>query len=593
MSVWGWFCGRRWWIKAPLGMAGGVILVALVYVAGRSLQFIVAEKDAGLYLPATANVVIRAKGLGSHLERLQSTGAWRVIRRRILKDPAIGPVINRVLKDEGAPTLDELWDERNGGVYSIDLLMRGAGRDAAVALQVGDTWTPLRWYAVTRVRWSDYLLLPFARLVFAAEVMDGSTFLRIPLGKSEILVAFEGRLALASNDRALLRQGLLRKGTDSPDGPPITARANFETSGALRSARQSLRDSGALPQIRVDSIRAVEMGVDLEEMAARLNLTFEGAEATHPDAPPPHALRRFAPPGATGAISSATGPQDLFEWLRSLLRSLGPNDPVGRNVREALEALDEVGFSSEFLPSLGGGMVILTGAENGEQDNRVYPAVALLVPSSDPGKAVETLCHEIKVLGGRMAETNFTSHPVGDVRVWSFEWPKSLQVNDFFRPCFAAIPGAFVFGNNLRFTTAILEEAAHGGTDGEGGVSLKKLREYGIVADPALASGHLLFPALRESLDGPIPHVARYLVSATVNLPKFRAQLDAELKEERRVLTEKEVGDIFKERIARMERGKEDDLRRSLHVLDSMKWAAFSLQPAGKGAILRAAIEFR
>jgi hypothetical protein len=593
MSVRGWFSARPWWVKAPLGLVGILVLGSLLYVAGRSLQFVAAEKEAGLYLPVTANVVVRAKGLGRHLDRLESTGAWRAIRLHILKDPSIRPAINRALKDAGAPTLDELWDERNRDVYSVDLLMRGAGRDAAVALQVGEGWSPLRWFAVTRVRWSDYLLLPFARLVFPAEKMDESTVLRLPGGKPEMLLAFEGRLALASNDRVLLREGLLRKGNESPEDRPVTARVDFGTSRALLSVRGSLRDSGALSQIRMDSVRAIEVGVDLEGMAARLDIGFEGAEVTHPDAPAPHALLRLAPPGATGAVASSTGPQDLFEWLRSFIHSLGPNDPLGRNVREALESLDEVGFSSEFLPNLDGGMAVLTGAEDGERDNRVYPAVALIIPSRDPIRAVEALCHVVRTRAGPLAEKKFTSVLVGDVPLWSFSWWESGQVNDFFRPCFAAIPGAFVFGNNLRFTRAVLEEAARGGTDATSGVPLKKLLENGIAPEPALAGGHLLLPALRESLDGPIPRVASYLVTATVNFPQFRAQLDAELREERRVLTAKQVEDLFKERIARLERGKEDELRASLHALDFMKWAAFSLQPAGKGATLRAAIEFK
>jgi hypothetical protein len=589
MSAWGWYRARRWWTKVLVGAPALLFIVAALYVAGRTLQFFTAEKEAGLYVPATANVVVRAKDLARHWERLQESGAWRVIRRRILRDPAIRPALNALLKDQGAPTLDELEDERNSDVYSTDLLMRGAGRDAAAALQVGDAWSPLRWFVVTRVRWSDYLLLPFARLLFPVETRDGTTILRFPWG----LVALEGRLVMVSNDRALLLQALLRKGTESADDRPVTARIEFGNSRALLAVRQAIRDSGALPQIRMDSVRAIEVAADLEGLAAHLDIAFEGAEATRADTPAPHAFLRLAPPNTTGAVVSSTGPQDLFEWLRSLIRTLGPNDPVGRIIKEALEALDESGFSSEFLPKIDGGMAILTGAQDGEDGARVYPALAILVASKDPKAAVEALVNVIKKRAGFMGESKFGAHTVGDVQLWSFEFPRGAQVNDFFRPCFAAIPGAFVFGNNLRFTQAILEEAAAGGTGATGGVSAKKLREHGISTDPSLAGGHLLLPALRESLDGPIPQVAKFLVSATINMPQFRAQLDAELKEQKRVLPEPEVAKLFYARLENKERDKEDELRGSLHPLDFMKWMAFSLQPGGKDATLRAAIEFK
>ena len=190
-----------------------------------------------------------------------------------------------------------------------------------------------------------------------------------------------------------------------------------------------------------------------------------------------------------------------------------------------------------------------------------------------------------------MAEARFESHPVGDTLMWSWEWPRGMQVNDFLRPCFAAIPGAFVFGNNYGFTEAILRGA--GDDAGPTGVPVKKLREYGIVAEPDLAGGYLLLPALRESLDGPLPRVASFLVDGTLNRPLFRAQLEAELRQQGRILPGPEVDKLFYERIRAMERDKEDELRESLHALDFMKWTAFSLQAGSKGVSLRAAIEFR
>jgi hypothetical protein len=580
-------------VKVLLAIGGGLVGLVLLYVGGRSVQFAVAERDAALYLPGTANIQIRLNDLEHHLERLEESTAWHVIQKRLLRDPGIRSALNAALKDAELPSLDELEDERHGDQYSRATLLRAVGRDAVGAIQVRESWGRMRAFGCTRLRWSDYLLVPFARLVLPSEMVDDTRVLRLGLGKSDLWIAFEGRLALVSTDREFLAQALRRQGADSPGDHPLTARVEFGSSPALGSIRQRLGDLGVIPQVRWDSVRAIEVVPDLEGPSARLEVSLEGAQATCPDQVPPSALLRLAPQGTTGILQSATGPTDLVEWLRSRVRALGPGDPVGRNIKEALDALDEVGFSTAVLPNLGGGMVVVTGTEEGETDGRLYPALVLLVPSSAPEKAVEALSQLVRARAGHMAEKNFQSFPVGEALLWSFRWPEGAQVNDFFRPCFAALPGVFVFGNNLRFTSAVLQEGAQAGSGGAGSVPDRKLREYGLVPEPALAGGFLLLPALRESLDGPIPKVAEYLVDASLNRPQFRAQLDLELRQEGRRLPEAEIVKLFNDRIAAKERDKQDELRASLHPLDFMKWAAFSLHPGGKGAAFRAAIEFK
>lgn len=589
MSAWSWFRSRGWAGKLAIGLPAIVLGLVLLYVAGRSLQFAAAEREAGLYLPSTANLVVRAKDLEGHAPRLEETGAWRVLRRRVLRDPAIRPALNAALKDQGLPTLDDLEDNRNSDVYSPGLLLRAAGRDAAAALQVGDTWNSLRWFAATRLRWSDYLVAPLAHLVLPREPLGGAPGLRLRQGRNDLFIVFEGRLALVSNDRALMEQALRRKGVETSAAQPVSARVEFGSSRALLDLRGRLRDSGALSQVRMDSVRAIEASADLKGLAAVLDVLFEGGEATRPDVVAPHALARRAPPNATGQVLSSTGVQDLFDGLRSLTRTLGPSDPVGKNIKESLDLLDEVGFSTGFLPKLGGGMALLSGSV--ESEGRVYPALAFVIPSPDPKGAVEALSRVIKERGGRMAEARFEAHHVGEHVMWSFEWPRAMQVNDFLRPCFAALPGAFVFGNNFSFTESILRGASEEG--GPAALPVRKLKEYGISPEPALAGGYLLLPALRESLDGPLSRVAVFLVDASLNRPQFRAQLEAELRQQGRSLPAPEVDRLFYERIHAKERDQEDELRESLHVLDFMKWAAFSMEAGPRGVSLRAALEFR
>src|ERR1043166_1885639 len=277
MSVWSWFRARRWWTKIIIGAPPALLAVAALYVLGRTGQFVAAEKEAGLFIPSTANVVIRAKDLEGHLQRIEETVAWRGLHHRVLKDPAIRPAINKTLKNSGLPTLDELEDKRNRDLYSTDVLLRAIGRDAVAALRVEDGRGSLRAVAITRLRWSDYLLTPFAPLFLKSEEVAGRSALRLRMGKTDLFIALEGRLALVATDRELLTQALRRTGTESSTDRPILARVEIGNAPALVEARRMVGESGAFPQVRMESVRAVEAAIDLSGPAAVVDAVLEGA----------------------------------------------------------------------------------------------------------------------------------------------------------------------------------------------------------------------------------------------------------------------------------------------------------------------------
>lgn len=589
MSLGSWYRARRGWVKVAIVVPASLFAVAALYVVVRTVQFAAAEKDAGLFVPNSANVVLRIKDLESHLARIEGSVAWKVLQRRILKDPAIRPAINLGLQDGGLPTLDEIEDERNRDLYSTGLLLRAAGRDAVAALRVGDSWSRTQVVAITRLRWSDFLLAPFAVLVLKSEEVAGRSALRLQVGRTDLRIVVEGRLALVSNDPNLLAQALRRTGTASSGERPLAARVEFGTSPALLDVRRNLADSGALPQIRMDGVRALEVWVDLAGSTAQVDCAFEGAEPARDESAAPHALARLAPPHATGVFVSASGIQDLFDGIRRRTRSAREDAILSSNARMALEALDEVGFSSRFLPKFDSGMVLITGAV--ERESRVYPGVAFILPSKDPEGAVEALNAVIKERARGMADSFFGSIPLGNFVIWSFQWPHSLQFNDFLRPCYAAVPGAFVFGNSLPFVEEILRGIGDEGSSGI--VPARRLREAGIAVDPLLAGGTFLLPAIRESLEGPIPRLAQYLVESIKPDAVIRVEVMRDLREQGRTLPEDQVDDLVKKRRQNHIGEEERELRGSLHAMDFMKWLAFSLHPGPKGVTLHVALEFR
>ena len=112
MSLWRWFRARRGWVQVLLAVVLVPLAAALVYVAGRSLQYAGSEKDAGPYVPVTANVVVRARAFERQVARIQDSVAWRAFERKILRDGVLRREINGLLEANGAPTLDDLEDER-------------------------------------------------------------------------------------------------------------------------------------------------------------------------------------------------------------------------------------------------------------------------------------------------------------------------------------------------------------------------------------------------------------------------------------------------------------------------------------------------
>jgi hypothetical protein len=594
MKVWAWFRSlRRGW-QIAIVLCGLPVLASLAYVAVRSLLFAAGEKEAGFYVPAGANVVVRVRDLEQHWQRIQHTGAWSVLRRRLLKDPAIRGVINAGLSDAGIPTLDDLEDERKGASAVEALLLRGAGRDAVLSAQVEESFGSARWCMATRLRWSDFLLAPLGSLVLPSENLGGRSVLCLRDVKPEIYVGFAGALALASNDREMLKRAFERTGQSSASPRPLEFRVVFDRSGALKESRRTLEEWGLFPELKLHSARAVEGSLDIDGSAAFVDLGLPGAEAEHPGFPSPAALARLAPDASSGFLLTNTGLADLHDRLRRLLAAPAGGDVVKENAKEALDSLDDGGLARALLPSIEPGLAILTGVE--EREGRVYPAVAILMPSKRPKEAVAALRGIIRKLGHEEAENRIQCVSIDEVEMFVFRWPKMLQVDDFLLPCFAALPDLFILGNNERFTEEVIRAAAAGGGGLESQPRIRmikqRLREYGLDPESGLAGGLLLFPLVRESLDGPLRWVAHRLVEASTHAAALRAEIEREERRRGKFPTLKEVDDLVGAEVDRRMRAKEDSLRGTLRGLDWLSWGAFQVSPRPDGAQVRGVLEF-
>lgn len=594
MRLWGWFRSLRWYWRAPLGAAVLLGAALLLHVGVRSLQFAMAEKDPSLYVPADSNIVVRLRDFEGHSERIGGTVAWRVIERKILRDPGARKLLNALLKKVGAPKLDELEDQRKSTTRNLPWILEALGKDALAAAQLKGGAAPAKVCGILRLRWWHYLLSPCAGLL-PAESTGGETVLKLRVDKQNVYIAFRGALVLASTDREFLGQALRRRGGASPGRAPLEARVVFDGSPALLDLRRELQACGAFPYVRFETLRGMTVSLEVDGPTLRLEALLEKAEPLLGTAVP-SGLRAWAPESSTGCFATNTGAKDLIGWMRELALDGGPKDAGRRNMLQALELLDDAGLSSAFLPKTEPGMLIVTGME--EREGRVYPAVALVLPSRDPRGAVDAMNALVKKRAGKWAEkSNRVERPLEDTTLYSWRWPEALEINDILRPTYAALKDAFVLGNNEGFTEQLVRTAAQGGgleTTSNHRRLLGRLKDTGFAAEPGIAGGFLWPPQLRESLDGLLVHVTRQMVAAELEPAKHRALVVAELKA--RLGREPQEAEIVTEYNASFERFKverEEALKDDLRALDFVKWLAFEANPSPKGIVFRLALELR
>ncbi len=581
MSLWHWVRSRRWWWQLAIASVALPLGLSLVYVAGRSLQYVVADKDAGLFAPASVHATLRLRDLEGQLDRLEASFAWRTIDRRILRDAAVRPRLNAALKDAGLPTLDDLSDPRKSGQYSRDNLLRAAGRDLVAGVAAPDAWKGMKFCAATRLRWSDYLLTPFAPLV----LQDDGGLRR----SGKLWIAFSGAIAIVGNDRALVDEARRGRGRPPEGTRPAEAVVRFDGSRPLQALREELRQRGLLPHVNVETAKALRFSVDLDGSVARFDAVLEGVVPAYPGQSPPNAFLERAPAATTGVFSTSGSLRDIYARVK-------PQAPASKvsNVAQAIEQLERGGMSERLLPLLDPGVAVITGTQ--ENEGKLFPCVALLLKASDPEKVSEALYDLVMKIGGPQAKKNHDASPVGDTRLHSVTWPGALgEVNDFFLPCWAVVEGGLLFGNNRGFAEAVIA-AGSGGDLWKDRRTSKRLRlrmkELGFAAEPGMAGGVLLPPQLKESLDGVIQWFSR--VAA---LPEGDTALRQELEREwaqqgRSALPGPEKDAIFHEtRKARIQEF-EAELRRGLRGLDPLRWAAFESAPVPGGVSLKLAIGF-
>ncbi|MFN3486113.1 MAG: hypothetical protein ACK44W_11610, partial [Planctomycetota bacterium] len=477
-------------------------------------------------------------------------------------------------------------DRRRGAAEELERLLWVAGRDAIGALKVGAPGRSPEALGVVRLPWTLYVAAPFASWVLPSEQEGENKLLKVRHGQGTLYVAFAGRLALASTDKGFLARALARSGTPTKEGGPLELTVKFGGAPALESLRKEFGWMEGL--LGSQGAGAVSISVDLREDALVVEGTLAGARPIS-EGSAPHGRTAWAPAGSSGVLAHRAGLADLHRGLKALAGSV-------TSLRQAFETLDDVGrFGDTVLPLLESGLTVVTG---GVGDTQVFPAVVLICASREPHRGVEALDEVIRRIAGKFIEQRpLREQRVGDVAIHYWAPPGALPVDEVLHPCYAAVGDAFVLGNNLAFTEAVVRTAL-----GEGGSLTEQAhfrafrREFGrlgFTSDPDLVGGLFLAGPLRESLDGLIGPAAQFLVDARLPGPVLRQEIEAELREQGRSLPPAEVDRLFYERQRQKYREEEEELRAQLGFLDALKGFALESRGGLGEVAFRAAVAFR
>jgi hypothetical protein len=592
-----WYRARGRVVKILLATGAGFFAVAALYLAARTAQYAGASRtSAGLFVPEGAETVVRVHDLAGKWAGVQKTELWRSFTRRLQKDAAIRKSLNSVLKEAGAPTLDQLEDHRwldRNPMMSEASILRFAGRDVVFSA-VGD-----KYCVATRVGLGDFLLLP--ALQFFPGVAGAK---RVEAAGARVLkrgawfVAVQGAILVASNDETLLASALRARGT--PEKPASLVHASFKPEPLIPTLKGF--PLGALFAVaNLEECRGFELDVEVSGHDLVVRMKGEGLKPLRPETAAVDTAGMI-PATGIGACVTNVEAAPYWEWLKAVTsrrqRSAAEatrfvQDLVGQSV----DVLQANRFDADVLPRLDGPVGVLFGASEGD-DGRTYAAVALHLRTSQPREVFEAL-HRV-VQGAMPKQYAPTDSEAGGVSFRSYRvtGEDPMKVNNYLTVSYGLTGDSVILSNNRAFLEDILQCRVQQERPmaaelhyRNAMIRLRDLGMTGVMAPGAASSLFLYGPVIRQGFEGYYRVIASALVDNTRTRPRLRQELEANAAREGQSLQGQDIGKLFVEFVEEKITAKETELRGKARILDYLKWVAFQAQQSGNGMTFTLAIE--
>lgn len=450
---------KTWWRRR--GRWTRIALIALavpvLYVVVRSAMFAVAASTPITdVVPDTAHVYVRLPRFSAFLADLESQPAWTAMTDRVLTQRVLREYLNARLAAYGAPTLDQLEDERylatEGRMLRRSTLESFAGRDAVVAMRVdGESWQVV---AVSRMAWWQYLISPVASFFAPDEI------------------SFHGAYAVWGAQTALAQDIGSRPyapAIEGGDHPTIELR--FPEGAEGRRWRETLQGfpAGILTyMIDWSATRgfAAELRVQGGEIMADCRVV--GGRVANRAASTVN-VASAAPSSAFLLMPSQCGAAPVWSWAVRFADLPPPSTAFMATmhdiVRNGVARAREVGFEQRVLPLLDGPTMVLLGMSESARGGRPRPVTgfAVVLGSSRPAETYDqftAVFDEIAAIErledyGELVEERMG---VGRLRYLRQRSDAMAGFDYLISPAYAEIPEGIVIGSHPDLVRAV-----HGG----------------------------------------------------------------------------------------------------------------------------------
>lgn len=612
--------------RIPLLAGAGLVLVAGLYVAVRSIQYAADGTSPRDVLPAGADVYARVVDLEGLFQRWRDSAL-----RNMLKDPVLRADAEAWLAAHDMPSLDHLEDR---DFFSSDAgrKFKMASRDAAVALKRMPDKSS-RFVAAVRVGYLEFLATPILSVFpgLAGGVRGGKGEIVVDAKPRAMHVAFSGAIAVVSDDADLLAAALDRS---RPLDPLIAGAGVDDASPGLRLemrfASPDMKNEvdawlhrfphgPAVHYLNVDGARGVVASLDLDGPRLVGDVRFAGGRVAGTGAEAADLLN-FAPPNAVLVQPTRSTARDLWTWLSAALRQVDVNafdegDDALFSVpklKDAVRLLTDGGFDTDVLPLLDGPMLMTLAMEDAPMNYSKAPGQpflneALVFRTTRARQAYDAMrgvlgriARGAEDLKGKDAVVQERPYQNGHVGWLDIPEAKAAELSKIIQPCFGWVEGAFIVSLHERTLEKIIDAAGGSGprfadsnlwrdlrgplADGGLGDLLTAPKYSALVTSgPMIKSGNEIY--LREDAD--------YKEDTKAARGRLRDQVVREWRGQKRTYADAELDAEVKARMNQVIAKSADDMRKSLAFLDHVPVVALRAEATDAGYSVRWSITFR
>lgn len=551
-----WFKSLKLVYKISFLFTLSVFLISISYVVIRAFQYKAYNNTLiERFLSEEANIFFKIDRLNNQYEQFGKTHLAKILTNGFLKDQFVGEEVNKCLISQGLPTLKELEDKRFRkkffGSVSEDIIFRLLGKEIVGNIKVKDSFSNAKIAIATRLCFTDFLLIPFAKIFSGFIGMqsfneNGLTYFSIKLPNDLItFVTVSENVLIISNDKDLLLDTLLAKKHPAKPNNPFWLKINFDSdSSALNQIKDVINSfpvAETFHYVNFESIKSLDVTIDFSDKEIHINTILngdflQGVDGNFENIIPLMPQNAFFINVSKGSIYTLW---HKLKYRTSIKDSSGKpfTEFLKKNLGYIFQILSEQGLEVKLFSQFGNYGCILLGEstitreEEGESNSQNIPTFALIVPVKEQATVMQTLDDITKqILAnnsqiGSMKDMEYKGHLIK-----YFEKAKiNIKEGNIVQPSYAIFRDKLIITTFNQFTLAIIDALL------DSSDMAKKLPDF-ILKDEKLLTDErdfittsiifLEFNGLKKAVENITPFISEKLIDTEENRRKIRLQVE-------------------------------------------------------------------